>query len=470
MPRVNSRRLNPSLRTGPEASRLIRAFSSDAGEIQAVLHPVQPRMWLYLLTALVVGTLGVANMFEIDRVVESFEGHIVTVQPTILLEALDPSIIKSIEVEEGQIVKKGQLLETLDPTFTSSDARALQIQIASLNAEITRDEAELAGQPLVYPPTEDLDAQKYQAAQTVLHIQRMQQYEQQLKGFDEQVATFRATIAKLREDEDELERRKAIASRVEKMFNVLQSQDSGSQLQLLQAQDGTVQVVKQFQFDKNSISETEHSIAATLANREAFIQAWLASTSQDLVTSRNSRDSAVEQLEKAARHTELTRITAPDDCIVLRIPHVSVGSVVTMGAPIVTLALMKAPIEVEIAVMPRDIGFVRRGDEVTVKLDAYEFFEHGSATGKVRWISEGTFNEDLINPGMASMVDGTTPQPYYKVRVELQHMDFFNVPNDFRLLPGMTLAADIHVGERHLLRYLLAGLVRSSVESMREPQ
>jgi hemolysin D len=131
--------------------------------------------------------------------------------------------------------------------------------------------------------------------------------------------------------------------------------------------------------------------------------------------------------------------------------------------------LLKAAIEVEIAVTPRDIGFVRKGDEVTVKLDEYEFVEHGVATGRVRWISEGSFNEDLINETTASM-NGGGPQPYYKVRVELQHLNFLDVPKDFRLLPGMTLSADIHVGERHLLRYLFKDLVRTGVESMREPE
>jgi hemolysin D len=469
MPRANLTRLDPSPSTGSDPARLIRAFSSDAGEIHATLHPVMPRMAVYLLATLIIGFLVIANLFDMDRVVESFEGHVVTVEPTIALQALDASIIKSLDVEEGQIVKKGQLLETLDPTFAAADVRALQIQIASLDAEIARDEAELAGRPLVYPPTEDLDAQKYQTMQTMLHLQRMQQYDQQIKAYDEQIATSRATIAKLREDEDELDRRKVIATRVEKMFTTLQAQESGSQLQFLQAQDGTVQVVKQLEFDKNSISETEHTIAAALANREAFVQQWLAQTSQDLVTSRNSRDGAVEQLAKASRHSDLVRVTAPDDCIVLEIPQVSVGSVVKQGDPIMKLALMTAPVEVEIAVLPRDIGFVRKGDEVTVKLDEYEFIEHGTATGRVRWISEGTFNQDLINENTQSM-SGNGPQPYYKVRVALEHLDFFDVPKDFRLLPGMTLTSDIHVGERHLFRYLLKDLVRTGVESMREPE
>ena len=469
MARANSSRLDPSLRTGDDPSRLIRAFSSDAGEIRATLPPVKPRMAVYLLLVLIFGLLVIANFFDMDRVVQSFAGHVVTVQPVIALQSLEISIIKSIEVEEGQIVKPGQLLETLDSTFTTADAQVLRNQIAALDAQIARDEAELAQKPLIFPASDAPEVKKYQGLQADLHRQRLQQYDQQLRAFDEQIAGGEATIAKLREDLVKLDLRKSISARVEKMYGVLQTQDSGSVLQLLQAQDASVTIAKDLEFERNSMGETQHTIAATTANRAAFVSQWQGQASQDLITARNTRDGAVEQLAKAQRHSDLVRVTAPDESIVLHMPKVSVGSVVKQGDPVVTLALINVPIEVEIAVLPRDIGFVRKGDEVTVKLDEYEFVEHGAATGRVRWISEGTFNEDLINETTQSM-NGGAAQPYYKVRVEITHRDFFDVPKDFRLLPGMTLSSDIHVGTRHLLRYLFKGLVRAGVESMREPE
>jgi len=468
MSQMNLSRLDPSRRTGRDPDKLIQAFSSDAGEIQAEQHPVKSRMAIFCLTALVVGFIGIAMVFDIDRVVESDEGQVLTVQPTIALQALDASIINSLNVEEGQIVKPGQLLETLDPTFTAADAESLRMQLASLDAQIARDEAELNNHPIEFPPSNDPVAQKYRELQLAYHRQRMEQYEQQIKSFDEQIALARATIVKLRDDESQLEGRRIISARIEKMYTELLAKESGSQLQMLEAQAATVQIVQTLDFDKNAVLETEHSLAATVANRDAFIQQWLGQASQDLVTARYSRDSSVELLAKAERHADLVRITAPDDCIVLSIPKLSVGSVVKQGDPIMTLALMNVPVEVEISIEPRDVGFVRKGDEVTVKLDAYDFVEHGTATGRVRWISEGTFTQDLITGTPIATSD--VSQSYYKARVELTHVDFFEVPDDFRLLPGMTLHADIHVGTRRLLRYLFRGLVRTATEAMREPE
>ena len=94
--------------------------------------------------------------------------------------------------------------------------------------------------------------------------------------------------------------------------------------------------------------------------------------------------------------------------------------------------------------------------------DAFYFVEHGTASGKVRWISEGAFsvNDDT---GAAA------PDPYYKVRVALTNVNLHNVPSGFRLIPGMTLTADVHIGTRSILMYMVSGALRGMGEAMREP-
>jgi len=95
-----------------------------------------------------------------------------------------------------------------------------------------------------------------------------------------------------------------------------------------------------------------------------------------------------------------------------------------------------------------------------VKLEPFNFVEHGTAEGKLRWISEGAFTTD----------DNNQPtEPYYRARVALDAVSLRNVPPGFRLVPGMTLSADIHIGTRSLAMYLMRGIVRGLDESMREP-
>jgi len=96
-----------------------------------------------------------------------------------------------------------------------------------------------------------------------------------------------------------------------------------------------------------------------------------------------------------------------------------------------------------------------------LKLDAYDFLRHGTATGHIVSISEGSFNQDST---------GNRREPYFKVRVRLDDFKLNNVPKNFRLIPGMTVAGDIMVGRRTILSYLTSGAERVSSEAMREPQ
>ncbi len=108
----------------------------------------------------------------------------------------------------------------------------------------------------------------------------------------------------------------------------------------------------------------------------------------------------------------------------------------------------------------RDVGFLRAGDPATLKIDAFNFSEHGVAHGTVRWISEGAFTTDA---------NGAPAPPYYKARLRIDDISLKDVPAGFRLIPGMTLTADVRVGERSLGAYMLAGIVTTFGDSMREP-
>ena len=88
---------------------------------------------------------------KVDRVISTSQGEINLTTPPQVYQALDQSIIKSLDVHEGMKVSKGQVLATLNSTFAVADARQLKQQVASLNAQILRDDAELAGQAPVFP-------------------------------------------------------------------------------------------------------------------------------------------------------------------------------------------------------------------------------------------------------------------------------------------------------------------------------
>jgi HlyD family secretion protein len=453
---------------GGRGMALVRGYQSEAAARRYAAEPVPSRIAIWLLAGTLLSLVAISTIFTIDRVVVSQYGQVVTTQPTTVLQSLDPSIIRSIDVIGGQRVRAGQVLATLDPTFAAADVTALETQIASLQAVIDRAEAELAHRPYVAPVTGNPVVDAYARLQQQYYLERQQQFTAQAHGFDEQIQQSRAAIAGFTADAAMYGERIAVARTVEGMRQKLQAMSLGTALDTLTALDDTLEVTRSLQADEASIAENRHEMAAASDSRQAFIQEWLGTTTEELVTTRDTLDTAETELNKARRHRDLVRIVAPEDAVVLSIAPLSVGSVLKEGDTLVTLASLRSPMQGDIDIAARDIGFVRPGDPVTVKFDAFQFVEHGAAKGRVLSISDGTFTADPIT-GTSEDSNGRGTSPYYKAKIGFTEVRLRNVPPDFRLIPGMTLTADIHVGQRSVFMYLVRGLVRGVDEAMREP-
>ena len=139
------------------ALTLVRQFQSETDAIREAPEPRWARITVFVLAGMLVSLIAIMVLTRMDRVITSQAGKIVPTQQVNVFQALDTSIIRSIDVREGQRVQKGQLLATLDPTFTSADVQQLKQQSASLEAQIARDRAELDQQPLVLPESSDPD-------------------------------------------------------------------------------------------------------------------------------------------------------------------------------------------------------------------------------------------------------------------------------------------------------------------------
>jgi hemolysin D len=332
--------------------------------------------------------------------------------------------------------------------------------VAGLEAQIARDRAQLDNTPLSMPSWADPDLSKYSTIQRAYYDQQVAQYKAQVNSFDAKILETHATIAKFEADEAHYKQREDIAQKVEDMRAILAAHGTGSQLNLYNSQDQRVEMLRTLEFDHNSLIEAQHTLASLIADREAFIQQWSTQLSQDLFTARNNLDAAKAQLDKAERHRDLVRITADRPSIVLTIANVSVGSVLKQGDTLFTTMPSDTPMQADFRILSRDVGFLRPGDRCVMKIDAFNYMEHGTAEGKVLWVSDNAFTTDE---------NGHPVDPYYEGRCGVDAMHFKGVPPKFRLIPGMTLTADITVGTRSVAMYLLGGVFRGFDEAMREP-
>ena len=445
------------VRADPRALRVIRQWQSPTEVIRHAPYSMRTQLAVWSLSLALSGVLAATPFIPIARVVTSVEGHIESRQPVLTFQALDPSIIRSVDVKEGQQVRRGQLLATIDPTFAAADVGHLHQQVAGLDAQLARARTEAAGgvfaEPVGLPP----ESLPYWTQQRSLYDQRAQQYASQLKAFDEKIAATAAIMAKLAGDQTRFVERERITRQVEDMRSTLYKSGASSLVSLLQASDDRLKLLQSLDNGQGGLAETQHQLTALKADRDAFSRGWSVALNQEIFSAQNQLDLAAASLEKAAHKQDLVRLVAPRPAVVLSLSKLSVGSVLKQGDELMQLAALDAPVEAEVQLNARDIGFVRPGDLVTLKVAAFDSYEHGEAEGHLSWISENTFTGDTTSG----------QPPYYKARVSIDTLRFHDMTSDFRLIPGMTLVAEVHVGSRSVFRYILGGLSRGAGENMR---
>ncbi len=449
-----------SLRIGKknEIADVINEYQQDTTEIDGERYPLLARSSLYVLAVMVVSAVIWSTIASLDRVV-SARGRLVSTEASLVVQPLETSIIKGINVKVGDIVTPKTILATLDPTFIQADYDQLRAKLLSLDAQIQRLEAEYAARPYNVAISDDgeLEGATYRQLQMSLWQERNAQYRSQMQSYAERIARLEANLATRDAELVLLQNRWDIMREVEGMRMTLEANQTGSRLNSLAARDARLEIERNQALTKRDIAETQHELQALRADQNAFIQQWQGRIVEELVGRRNERDSIAEQMNKARKRQDLVSLSPAVDAVVLDIANRSVGSVINAAEPLFTLVPLGAPLEVEVQIDSKQLGQIKVGDVVAIKLDAYSFQEFGKLAGEVRTISEDAFNGA---GGQAS---------YYRTRIRLTKASLDKAPENFRLVPGMPLVAEIKVGERTVLEYLTLPLTRGLTESMREP-
>ncbi len=442
-----------------QLSSVIIDFQSDAVELEERPPPRVAKVTLYALSALICAAILWMSLSEVDEVVVA-TGKLVTSQPTMVVQPLETSIIRSLDITVGEIVHAGQDLATLDPTFSQADVVQQQSKFNAFDAQVRRLEAEMAGHD--YPSLAGKSSDEQ--LQVALFRQRDAYHRAQVQNFDAQIAGQSATISAGNDQARILQGRLDTLGQIETTREGLYHRDAGSLLLLLVARDARLDVDADLSAIRGKSAEAEHALRRLTAEKQAFLEDFRRATMEQLVDLRDQRDTAAEELKKMELRRMMVTLKAPADAVVLDLAQRSVGSVVRDAEPIVTLVPLDVPLEAEVSVGSLDIARIADGMDARIKLDAYPFQKFGTASGNVRVISRDTFE-----PTQQEVTAGQSPLPFFRARVALTDTRLHAPEETVRLLPGMTVSAEIKVGRRTIMSYILYPLVKGLDSALREP-
>jgi len=431
-------------------------FLPDADEIERRPPPPFARLTLHFALVGFVAFLLWASFSQIEVIVAA-KGRLVPKVANIILQPFDTAVIQSIYVRPGEVVHKGDKLADLDQTFTRADESELKTKLASLNTQWESINAELKGRKGANGLGSDSDNE----IQSNLSTQRQANYLAQVNRQDETIARLRSTLDSAQRDEVSMTSRVKVLQDLQNMTEDLVNKKLAVTSRLLDIKDRLLEVQRSLQQSKSKQAEVSRELAAAQAEKAAFETGWRQKMLEELLSVSRERDAIKDQLSKASRHQNLISMTSPVDAVVLEIAKVSQGSVIKGGETFFTLIPISDSLQAQVQIEPSDIGLVRTGDAGNIKVDAFPFQKYGTLKGTLTQISQDSFRRDPNS--------GPSGESYYTAKLVLNKQAFDNMPPHARLLPGMNLIAEIVVGKRTVMSYLIWPLMKASDEALREP-
>ncbi len=452
----------------PEGTILPEALTYQGALIHLLQEPLPPGLrgtirWCGVLIGL---ALLLSILFKVDVVVGG-QGKLTYDGPPIVLQPFERAVLRSLMVKPGDTVLKGQVLATLDPTFSQADLSALESRSTMIRALLKRLECESTGVPYK-PEPEDGDAGLLQRE---IHTQRLAEYASRIRAFDETLGETQSGIARVQGDIKNFDEQLQIFQQMEEMQEKLYKFKTNSQLEYLAARGSRLRADREFQESTERLVELRHRAQTVLAQKDGFLQEWRRTLFEELSRQRAEQAQLDSSRTKLERVNNLIVISAPEDGVVLDIANRSVGSVLREAEPLVILIPTSVPLISEIQLGSSSVGEAAVGDLVLIKIDAYPFQRYGGLKGRIRSISHeshaGGAAADLES--VANKRASGSGGGMHRVAIELETTRPERLPEHRKLFPGMTVTGEIHLGKRRIINYILMPLLRGLNESFREP-
>lgn len=437
--------------------RLQYEFLPAAEEI--VETPAAPlgALVVWLVTLLLIVALAWSYFGRID-IVAVANGKISTEGSTKIIQPAVSGVVTNINVHEGQRVKKGETLLALDKTTAEKDVTTAN---QSLNA--ARVERDILRRLAVGGNTDEIinnadlpDETKamlrqFTSSQTALSAARQQavngtisNHQQQLQ-FNQQAKNQLETNAQnLKNRKAEIEKQLSNANPVDRLR--LQNELSNIDQRITSADSAVLGQNQQLLQSQSALTQAQNQSQTQIAETNSAFNNQIITAEKRIIELENN-------LVKAKQILAQTTITAPVDGTVLSLTVKTIGGVVNAGQQLAQIVPEKAPLYIDAVLDNQDIGFVKPGQRVVVKVATYPFQRYGYLEGTVENISPDAIQDD--KKGLI-----------YKAKIKLND-DKSSKQNQLKLLPGMSVSVEITTGQRRIIEFFLDPLIAKAEDSLK---
>ncbi len=444
-----------------ESQTLVYRRSQEQAFLPAALEvrdtPPSPIGRVILWTILLFFLLAVVWAFfgKVD-IVAVAQGKIIPSGHSKLIQPLETGVIRSLHVQEGQHVSRGEILVELDPTISVADLQRLQREADELHQQMTRLQAlNERQQTQNYPSRMPGIIRELSPLQGQLLQAQWREYEEGLNTLVSEREKLQAQGATLERQIDKLEATlPLISGRADDMQTLLKTH-AVARHKALEVEQERISAEHDLKTAISQRKELEEAEAELTAKIEHYKSQFHKQTTENLADATHKLDAVRQEIIKAEVRTRAQILRAPVDGVVQQLQIYTIGGVVTPAQELMLIVPDEEKLEVEALLENKDIGFVEEGQEAEVKIDAFPFTKYGTIDGRLTNIS---------NDAMMDEAKGLV----FKTQVSLAKSIMQIDKRQVHLTPGMSVTVEVKTGKRRVIEFFLSPLLRYKQESIRE--
>jgi adhesin transport system membrane fusion protein len=407
-----------------------------------IISEIQPRTAFVLLvlfsSAAFIAWAGVA---EVDIIVRT-EGRIVPAGKSQIVQHLEGGIVRNILVQEGEVVTSGQALMELSDIQARSNLDQERSRSAAFRGREARLLAEASGSGGIAFPKESTDENVRRAESAAFQARRARVAEE-VRVLRDQSAQKRGEIAEAESRRKNLLSELEVAKQQFRVIEGLSKDNAASHLELLDSQSRVQRLSSQIAEAESAIPRLRAAVAETESKIGEVWARYRAEASSELTQVRAELEKSEFEIDSNADRLQRNQVRAPVAGVVNRLAISTIGGVVKPGEVLMEITPNYSGVLVESRANPNDRANLRSGLSARVRIGAYDYATFGTLNGKVTEVSADTLLDER---------EGR----YYRVIVKAD----VDATQKMVTVPGMTAIADIVVGKRTVLSYLLSPLLR----------
>ncbi|MCD6190679.1 MAG: HlyD family type I secretion periplasmic adaptor subunit [Sulfurimonas sp.] len=409
--------------------------------------PTRLRFVLYFWVVAIFMFITWANFALIDEIARG-DGEIIPSGENQMIQNLEGGIVEEILVNEGQEVKKGQILIKIDNQKSKSSFSSNAIKADALETKIVRLFAESSGK--MFQVSDELKKRlpEFVENEKSLYQTNKQQLNSKLNALKERLSQKKTELSEAQNQLEYLKASSDFISKEVKMTKPMVAKGVRSKIDFLKLKREANEIISKYDATKKSIPRLRSAIKEVRSTiREAtlmFQSEAKVKMNEAIAELRGLRATSTALEDQVSR----TVVRSPMNGIVQKLFVHTVGGVIKPGENIMEIVPSDETLIVEAKIKPSDIAFIYFGQKAIVKFSAYDFAIYGGLDGQVVLISADTIKDEKDNV-------------FYTVRIKTNQNYLGDESKQLKIIPGMTVSVDIITGQKSVLDYILKPILKT---------